>query len=263
MAHFAVTDTADGRFIAHERFARGALGLAGATSEPLRIWLEDWSVSGTATDADARLRLSARHENVALELDLVGDKPAVLHGDRGVDAKGPEPGNASHYYSLPRLRAHGTVEVDGETTEIEGLAWMDREWGTSALSPGVAGWDWFALHLIDGRDLMFYRLRNADGSASPFSGGSLIDAHGGREELNADDAALTVLREWQSPKSGARYPIAWRLVVPKGEIDVTLEPRLDNQELDLSVRYWEGAVHAAATSGGAPAGDGYLELAGY
>jgi predicted secreted hydrolase len=125
MAHFAVTDTADSRFIAHERFARGALGLAGATSEPLRIWLEDWSVSGTATDADARLRLKARDDDIALDLDLVADKPPVLHGDRGVDAKGPEPGNASHYYSLPRLRARGTVEVDGETSEIEGLAWME------------------------------------------------------------------------------------------------------------------------------------------
>jgi predicted secreted hydrolase len=185
-----------------------------------------------------------------------------LHGDRGVDAKGPEAGNASHYYSLPRLRARGAVQVDGESSEVEGLAWMDREWGTSALSPGVAGWDWFALHLSDGRDLMFYRLRNVDGSASPFSGGSLIDAHGTREELSAADAELTVLREWQSPKTGTRYPVAWRLAVPKGGIDVTIEPRLDDQEIDLSVRYWEGAVRAATTSG-APAGDGYLELAGY
>ncbi len=263
MAHFAVTDTANGRFIAHERFARGALGLAGATSEPLRIWLEDWSAAGTATDSTARLHLSARHENLALELDLVAEKPPVLHGDRGVDAKGPEAGNASYYYSLPRLRASGTVQLNTEASEVEGLAWMDREWGTSALSPGVTGWDWFALHLNDGQDLMFYRLRNVDGSASPFSGGTLIDAHGGRHELDADDVALTALREWQSPQSGARYPIAWRLSIPQHAIDVTIEPRMEDQEIDLTVRYWEGAVRATATANGAPAGNGYLELAGY
>ena len=37
------------------------------------------------------------------------------------------------------------------------------------LPDGVVGWDWFALQLDDGWDVMAYRLRRGDGSASPFS----------------------------------------------------------------------------------------------
>src|SRR5687767_3051615 len=36
MAHFALTDVANGKFIASSRLGRGALGLAGATAQPFR-----------------------------------------------------------------------------------------------------------------------------------------------------------------------------------------------------------------------------------
>ena len=38
---------------------------------------------------------------------------------------------------------------------------MDREWSTSALGAGQVGWDWFALQLSDGSELMYYQLRLA------------------------------------------------------------------------------------------------------
>jgi hypothetical protein len=49
---------------------------------------------------------------------------------------------------------------------------LDREWSTSALGPDQSGWDWFALQLDDGRELMFYRLRRKDGGMDPFSTGA-------------------------------------------------------------------------------------------
>jgi predicted secreted hydrolase len=262
MAHFAVTDTASGRFVANERFARGALGLAGASAAPFRVWTEQWSVEGNASGAEPRFTLRARAAEAALELELVALKPPVLHGDRGLDAKGPEPGNASYYYSLPRLAARGQIQSGVRRATVDGLAWMDREWSTSALSPGVVGWDWFALQLSDGRDLMFYRLRLADGSASPFSGGSLIERDGTRKALSVRDVELVPNRVWRSPRTKVRYPVAWRLVVPGANLDLAIEARLDDQELDLAVRYWEGAVEAADRAGAITA-VGYLELAGY
>ena len=262
MAHFAVTDTAGARFFAYERFARGALGLAGATAEPFRVWTEHWSVGGEAHGDDARLTLRAREENVALELELTALKPPVLHGDRGIDAKGPEPGNASYYYSMPRLDARGQLAIGNRRMEVAGLAWMDREWSTSALSTGVVGWDWFALQLSDGRDLMFYRLRLADGTASPFSGGSLVEPDGQRQALSVDDVQLNPRRIWRSPASGVGYPVEWRLTVASEGLDLAITPRLDGQELDLAVRYWEGAVEAVDRESDITA-QGYLELAGY
>ena len=263
MAHLAVTDT-DGRdFIAAERFSREALGLAGSQAEPFGVWLEDWSATGDGPGIPP-LQLSAGTARAGIELTLNGAKPVVFHGDNGLDPKGPEPGNASYYYSLTRLAATGTVRVADEEFDVSGTAWMDREWGTSALSPDLAGWDWFALQLADKVEVMYYRLRTEDGGTSPFSGGSLIQADGARIPLNPQDVALTPLEHWTSPTSGARYPTAWQLDLPGHEMTLQIRPYLQEQELNLTVRYWEGAVSVTGNQRDtALAGDGYVELTGY
>jgi predicted secreted hydrolase len=262
MAHLAVTDTARRRFVAEERLSRNGLQLAGATTAPLRIWVEDWSVESVAADS---LQLRATGAEIAIDLRLEGLDRIVLQGDEGLDAKGPEPGNASYYYSAPRLTAGGTVTVDsGSKIAVTGLAWMDREWGTSALSPGIEGWDWFALQLDDGRDLMFYRLREFSGGTAEASGGTLRTADGSRLRLAADDVILEPLDYWQSSSTTVSYPVRWNLRIPEQQLELRIEPYLPNQEVDLTVRYWEGAVRVTGTADGLPvSGNGYLELAGY
>ena len=264
MAHFALTDTANGRFIARERLTRDALELAGAESEPLRIWVKDWSATAVGDSADSELRLFARDDATALTLTLTPTVLPVPQGDNGFDVKGAGVGNASYYYSVPRLEAQGDVTIDGESVAVNGLAWLDREWSTSSLDPGTVGWDWFALHLSDGGSLMFYRLRSVDGEATGFSAGTLVRADGVRTRLAANDVTLTPLEYWTSPTTGARYPVVWRLVAARAGISLDIEPYLNNQELDLSVRYWEGAVRARGDGPGGPlTAQGYLELAGY
>jgi predicted secreted hydrolase len=262
MAHFAVTDTKSGRLAAEERLARGAVGLAGAEANPFRVWVEDWSARGEGSGF--RLLAKGDENDMAIDLALTPAKPAVAQGDGGLDRKGPEPGNASYYYSLTRLEAQGKVTAAGDTTDVQGTAWMDREWSTSALSNEDEGWDWFALQLSDGRDVMFYRLRRKDGTASPFSGGVLVDANGHADRLAVGDVRLEPLEFWTSDKSGARYPVAWQLRAGRVGLDLTVRPYVRNQEIDLSVRYWEGAVKAEGAAQGKPIeGNGYLELAGY
>jgi len=264
MAHFAITDVQSAGFVAAERLSRGALGLAGATASPFHVWVEDWSVVGEASDQSATLTLRAKDARMSISLDLRALKPVAILGNRGLDAKGPEPGNASYYYSFPRLAVHGTIEVDGRSSEVEGSAWMDREWSTSALSAGVVGWEWFGLRLSDGRELMLYRLRQADGSSSPYSGGSLIQVDGTTTRLRRGDLDLQPTDYWTSERTRARYPIAWRLDAPTAGIVLTIEPLVRDQEIDLSVRYWEGAVRATGRAPAGPLnGDGYLELTGY
>jgi predicted secreted hydrolase len=263
MAHFALTDTRAGEFVAAERLSRGALGLAGASAAPFHVSVEDWAVQERT---DGRLELRAQTDDAAIALELTGLDRIVTQGDRGLDAKGPEPGNASYYYSAPRLGARGTITRgrSDAPTAVEGLAWMDREWGTSALSPGVAGWDWFALQLSNGSDLMYYRLRNADGTTSAYSGGTVTDRAGRTTRLDAADVQLRPVGEWRSRVTRVTYPVAWELDVPDAGLALEIAPRLPDQELDLSVRYWEGAVTVVGTSMGQEiSGNGYLELAGY
>jgi predicted secreted hydrolase len=263
MAHFALTDTAGGRFSAASRLSRAALGLAGAEAQPFKVWVEDWSAEGVTGDA-APVRLRAAEGDVAIDLTLASAKPVVLQGERGLDRKGEDPGNASYYYSLTRMPATGRVTVRGTAVDVTGLAWMDREWSTSSLGADLVGWDWMAIQLDDGRDLMLYQLRRADGSAGRFSSGSLVGVDGTSRHLGLENFRIEVLETWSSPHGGTRYPSRWRVTVPGESLDLDVVPRLPDQELALAVRYWEGAVRAAGHARGQPiAGAGYVELVGY
>ncbi len=269
MGHFALTDPAAGRFHAFDRFGRAALGIAGARAVPFRVWLLDWELAGSETGSAGPecvfpLRLRAAAGEVAVDLALEAGKGIVLQGERGLSRKGPEPGNASYYYSFPRMPARGTVVVEADTVPVSGAAWLDREWSTSALGPDLEGWDWFALRFEDGRDLMYYRLRRSDGGTDPLSGGVLVRADGSAPPLSADDVVLEVLDRWTSPTTGVTYPSRWRVSVPETGLELTLTPWLRNQELDVAFRYWEGAVDAVGRDRQGPVrGAGYVELTGY
>ncbi|WP_375768320.1 carotenoid 1,2-hydratase [Archangium gephyra] len=263
MGHLAISDLRGGRFHATERFSREALGLAGARTEPFRVWLEDWSAEATG-DGALPLRLTARGEDVALSLVLEAGKPPVLQGDRGLSQKGAEKGNASYYYSLTRMPTRGQVTVDGRAYEVTGQSWMDREWSTSALGPELVGWDWFSLQLSDGGELMYYQLRRHDGTADTFSAGTLIPAQGEPVHLSREDVRLEVADTWKSPHSGVEYPARWRLAVPSQGLALDITPALADQELPVTVRYWEGSVRLSGTHAGQPVqGRGYVELTGY
>jgi predicted secreted hydrolase len=249
MGHLAVTDVAGGQFYRAEVFQRGALGLAGARAEPFRAWVGDWEVVSAGPQMFP-LTLVAGTAEFALELDLEARKPPVFQGERGYSRKGPEPGNASLYYAFTRLAAAGELSIDGEKIPVTGSAWLDREWGTSALGEGIEGWDWLSLQLDDGRDLMLYQLRREDGA--PVEGQVTPRA--------AWEFSMAPGRRWTSPETGAAYPVRWRVRVPSASLDLDVEAALDAQEMDLSVRYWEGAVRAR---GEGPGGRGYLELPGY
>lgn len=275
MAHLALTDIDANRFHAFERFARGAAGLAGARAQPLRVWLEDWRLEGlpslpaasTRAVFDARhppLRLRAAEGDVALDLVLLAEKPPAFHGEAGLSRKGPEEGNASRYYSYTRLHTTGRVAIGGESHVVDGTSWLDREWGTTMLSPGVVGWDWFALQLDDRSELMLYQMRREDGSASPFSAGTFVAPDGATTRLVADDIRIDVVASWTSPRSGVAYPSAWHVRVPRVAAELDVSPVLADQEMDLAVRYWEGAVTATGRSRGSSVeGVGYVELTGY
>lgn len=262
MAHFAVTDVAAGRFHAAERFGRGALDLAGAQAAPYRVWLGPWQAS--AVREAFPVILVASDGGYGIELSLSRGKEAVANGEAGLSRKSAEPGNASYYYSMPRLPVDGRLITPDGAWRVQGTAWFDREWSTSALGPGQVGWDWFALQLSDGRDLMVYRLRTRDGGTDPHSAGTLVEADGRARGLAAADFRLEVLEHWQSPRDAARYPSRWRVRVPSAAIDLEVTPLVPDQELDLAFRYWEGASRAVGLSAGMPVtGQGHVELTGY
>ena len=263
MAHFALTDVEGERFHSAERFARAAAGLAGAELDPVTVWTESWSARSEGNDTLFPLTLTAEDQSHHLELRLETQRAPVLQGDQGYSRKGAAKGAASYYYSYTRLDAAGSVQFDGETFEVSGSGWLDREWSTSGLDANQTGWDWFALQLDDGTELMHYQIRLEDGGIEPLSHGCLVAPDGTSRSLSVTDVDLEVLDHWESP-DGARYPARWRLTLPGDEMELEVRPVLADQELDVTFSYWEGAVDVTGTSGGRPvAGRGYVELVGY
>ncbi len=263
LAHFALTDPDGRRFYAFERFGRSALELAGARAHPFRVWLEGWSAEQVGAGF-LPLRLRADAGGLGVDLELKSAKPPVLQGERGYSRKGFEPANASYYYSFTRMPTRGEIRLEGARLAVQGSSWLDREWSTSALEAGVEGWDWFALQLADGRELMYYRLRREDGSTHPLSAGTLVERDGSAAALAAAEVELEELETWRSPGGGRPYPSRWRLTLPARELRLEIEPLLADQEHRGSFRYWEGAVLAAGREGDEPLrGEGYVELTGY
>jgi predicted secreted hydrolase len=162
------------------------------------------------------------------------------------------------------MPSRGQVTVDGRVHEVTGQSWMDREWSTRPLGENQVGWDWFALQLSDGGELMYYQLRQKDGSVDPFSAGMLIPARGEPVRISRDDVRLEVSDTWKSPRGGTVYPARWRLSIPSQRLELNIAPALADQELPVSVRYWEGSVRLSGTHEGQPLqGRGYVELTGY
>ena len=262
MAHVALTDSHRRQHFAHERFAREAMSLAGAASppSPFKLWLGDWQVAAPCAGCPWRLR--ARTDDFDLDLTLSPQVSPTLQGEDGLSRKSAESGNASYYYSISRIATHGTLRLGGQAQPqtVSGLSWFDREWSSSALAPDQAGWDWFALQLQDGADLMFYRLRDHAGHTDPHSAGSIRFADLPPETLRAGDVALTPLRWWRN-SGGVDYPVAWELEIAPLKRRWRVEAVVDAQEMALAVRYWEGMV--VVREAGRVIGRGYLEMTGY
>ncbi len=264
LAHFALTNAHGGEFFSYERVARGALDLGGASTRPVRIWVGDWQLqqrNDGSVEPDV-FSLQIRAKEAAVALTLVAGDDYVLQGDAGLSQKSAGVGQASYYYSAPRMHTQGTVRIGDEEYKVEGESWFDREWGSASLGRNQVGWDWFALHLDDGRALMLYRMRTRDGQQDPFSAGVLVEG-AARRIFASDEMRMEPLRYWTSPESAARYPVAWRLDVP-GVPTLVVEAALSNQEINHSVRYWEGAVQVRIGELSGPlTGRGYMELVGY
>jgi predicted secreted hydrolase len=262
-AHLALTDATGARFYAVERHSRPALGLAGAQAEPFRVWLEDWEIAALGETQAFPIRLKAKDQEIAVDLRLEQGKSPVLQGDKGLSQKSAEPGNASYYYSLMRMPTAGSLRAGGREYAVTGSSWMDREWSTSALGKNQAGWDWFALQLSDGREIMYYQLRTQEGGSDALSAGTLVHADGSSQRLKRDDVRIEVLDRWRN-RDGTSYPARWRFSLPGGGLSLEIAPILADQELKLSARYWEGAVSIAGLQDRTPiSGQGYVELVGY
>lgn len=264
-SHFALTSVDDKTFrFDHRKSANGLTELPAAASEQhYYVRVGDWSVREANGSHVMRATLP---DGTVFEASLKPEKPVVLNGDDGVSFK--DAGEASRYFSYTRMSVEGDLVTDGKPEHFTGSAWMDREFGTWEPTENQKGWDWFSIQLANGTELMCYQLRNSKGETSSYSSGTFIDAEGNATALKNSDFSITPLRRWTSPRTGAEYPILWKVSVPAMDIELTVEPVTDDQELDTRgttmIVYWEGACRVAGRAGNnGVSGRAYVEMVGY
>jgi len=266
LGHFALTDVEKKRFSYIDRTSRTGPGLARADTNTMDVHILNWS----ARMNNNTILLSARHQGMEINLELTPKKPIVLHGKNGLSKKGPAKGQSSYYYSFTDLKTIGTIKTtsDGNAIKIKGTSWFDHEFGSNQLAAEQIGWDWFSIHLSDGKDIMAYLIRRKDSTIEAASSGTLIEKNGSSRHLEMTDIKLDVLERWKSPKTKGLYPAKWRMRIPSANIDIIITPSVANQELittsSTGVTYWEGAVEGQGLSDGKSVSiEGYVELTGY
>jgi predicted secreted hydrolase len=257
-AHAALADPGTGKLLHDQRAARAGFGLAEAQEGRTDVVIDDWFLK--QSDSGYSARITTREFEYALDFKVT--QPVLLQGEGGLSRKGPEPAQASYYYSQPHLAVSGSIAVGGKTQMVSGEAWLDHEWSSEYLAPQARGWDWIGLNLADGSALMAFRIRDGSGGTL-WAGGALRGADGRVRNFAPGEVRFEPLRRWRSPRTQTEYPVAQR--VQAGKLEFELEPMMDDQELDSRAStgtiYWEGEV--SVKGGGKPLGFGYLELTGY
>lgn len=258
LAHAALLDAASGRFLHEEKLNREGWD-AFSSDKTLDVRNANWSLK--LDEATNRISVAATVKAEAvLKLELEAVTPLVVFGEDGVSRKGANESAASHYLTFPRLKAAGSVKIGAQEHRVTGEAWMDHEFSSSQLDEGQAGWDWAAIQLKDGREIMVYRMRRTDGSTDGASTLTCIAKDGALKKAAFDWKALAI---WKSPHSGAEYPNQVR-IESEGSV-FELRPLAKDQEQGGSITglpYWEGACDVLDARGEV-IGRAFLELAGY
>ena len=266
-AHVALTDLQAKKMQHDQRIARGGagsgFGRASAAQGDTNLLLEGWTLKRIADVKLPTYESKINTANFAFDLTLTATQPLLLQGDAGYSRKGPQPEQASHYYSIPQLAVTGQLTRQGKAIAVTGRAWLDHEWSNSVLDANAVGWDWIGMNLTNGGALTAFRLRRADGSAL-YAGGSFRSADGRLRTFKSDEVRFAPGRTWRSASSKANYPVAWTLDTPAGRFKV--QSLLDNQELDGNSStgsvYWEG-LSELLDANDQIIGRGYLEMTGY
>ncbi len=261
MAHLALSDIDGHHYYATERLNREGPGVAGVDAAARTVWNGNWQTT-IAPDAH---HLRGIGDNFSLDLRAAPQKNPVVQGEDGVSRKSVN--EASHYVSFTRMTTTGTVTLNGAAVPVEGDTWMDHEFFSNASMGVEVGWDWLSIQLDDRTELMLYRLRHKGGSVDPFSSGSYIDPSGKVTHLVLGDFSMTpVGTDWKSATTGASYPLAWTVAIPRLHLQLTASTPLQKQEFvsQFGPSYWEGAIDLTGTRGTAAVrGSGYLEMTGY
>ena len=270
MVNFALTDPQTQQFRYDYRMDK--MSAPPALTLPLGLSQRKGAQTWTLAGQEGRYQLQARmvekgpnKTGQAISLTTTPAKPLLLHGGTGYEKYGPVA--QAGYYSYPRLAATGTIVVGGQTHQVAGELWYDRQWNCGGVNKKNVAWDWLSLQLDEPREeIMLYTVHDTS-TGQQIAGGSHFGPQGQNLHLAESDFKLEPLTYWTSPKSKKKYPATWHITVPSQGYDLTVTPLVPNQELGLrlfkvlNLYYWEGMCRVTGTHHGKPVtGNAYVEI---
>lgn len=218
-----------------------------------------WQIAGSGPKHTVKMG----GKDFSIDLALHDRSSPVLHQAPGTPVAGLlDLGAAgkSYYTSRPRMQAEGRLRVDGVSKAVRGEVWFDHQWGDFEAS--TLRWNWFALQLADGADLMIYEIFDRQG-VPLLRTGTYVNTDGVASPLGANDFKTNARGSWKSKLSGVSYPMDWTITVPGQGLDLQLEAVSRQSQFDARLTtlnvYWEGAVKIS----GSQSGVGFQELSGY
>ena len=218
----------------------------------------------TGFNGNYMLNGKMKNHSIAINLNTTNNQKALLHEGRGYKKYGDlaEAG----YYSFTRLPADGTIELNGESIEVEGLLWYDRQWNCGEIFGGKVSWDWMAIQLNETEDdIMAYQVTTPRIEEKQIFGGTYYNPNF-QINLTNENLNLNPIEYWESEKTGVKYPIKWEVELPKQNTFLTVEALVKDQELDFrfgayTMKYWEGMCKVTGTKDGKNVtGNAYLEM---
>ena len=204
-------------------------------------------------------------DSISMNLKTRAEKEVVLHDGIGYENYGDIA--KAGYYSFPRLKTEGEINLLGNKFKVSGNLWYDRQWNCSGVFEKKIAWDWFSIQFEETQsELMLYRLYNLKDSTVIF-GGTYTNANNESVFLGNNQIVVQELDYWVSPESNAKYPVEWKIEVPHVGLSTNLKTLFPNQELELNFGpltefyYWEGMCNAVGTINGKQVnGNSYVEM---
>lgn len=191
-------------------------------------------------------------ELMLLNMTLTSEKQPLIVNKTGLIKEGAL--GTSWYYSLTKLKVRGNFSIGSSTESIEGMAWIDRQWG-SWEDLGIGSWIWHSLQLSNGCEILVTEIY------PPFlkrvASKVLSIKMNGLPDRYISDFTIRTLSRWTSPGTGSSYGSKWRIESP-GILDLTIKVDFENQELHKGL--WQGTSTVAGKfDGGDVSGVGYAE----
>ncbi len=208
------------------------------------------------------LSASSLISNISFDLETI-KRPLIVGGD-GLFDQGLA--NYTYYYSQTKNTLTGSFTLNGNTENVTGTAWIDRQYGNFNPFSGEK-YEWFSLQLDNGTDLNLWNIFTANREIPNNAKYKILSAYvdeAQNTQYTINDFEIERLEYFFTPDNLKSYSKKWRLTSVSKNIDLVITARHESTEVNitqLSFRFFEGSLDVTGTINGiSVTGVGFGEL---